>query len=260
MSRDYRWLSLWLDGVPGELAPRPALTSPTAVDVAVIGAGYTGLWTAYYLKKADPSLRIAVLEKEIAGFGASGRNGGWCSSFFAASPGTIADEFGRDAAIAMQRAMFATVDEVGRVVADEGIDARYHKGGALTLATSSAQLPPPARRDRPRARVGLRRGRLRVPHGGRQTVAAHQGRGLPGRDVLAALRLRRPGAPGARPGRRGRTARRDHLRAHAGARSDAPRGAHARRRGHRRRRRERPRRLRDHAARSRARPGARCTP
>ncbi|HUK78769.1 MAG TPA: FAD-dependent oxidoreductase [Thermoleophilia bacterium] len=140
MTRDYRTLSLWLDGVPGALTPRPPLMGPTEVDVAVVGAGYTGLWAAYYLKKADPALRVVVLEKEIAGFGASGRNGGWCSSYFAASPGTIADEFGREAAIAMQRAMFETVDEVGRVVADEGIDARYHKGGALTLATSEAQL------------------------------------------------------------------------------------------------------------------------
>jgi glycine/D-amino acid oxidase-like deaminating enzyme len=140
MTRDYHAYSLWLDGVPGELAPRPALSGTAEVDVAVLGAGYTGLWTAYYLKKADPALRIAIVEKEIAGFGASGRNGGWCSSYFAASPGTIAREFGRDAAIAMQRAMFATVDEVGRVVATEGIDARYHKGGALTLATSAAQL------------------------------------------------------------------------------------------------------------------------
>ncbi len=141
MSKDYRRYSLWLDGVPGDLAPRSALSGSTAVDVAIVGAGYTGLWTAYYLKKADPALRIAVLEKDIAGFGASGRNGGWCSSFFAASPGTIAAEFGREAAIAMQRAMFATVDEVGRVVADEGIDARFHKGGVLTLATAEAQLP-----------------------------------------------------------------------------------------------------------------------
>ena len=141
MTKDYRAYSMWLDGVPGELAPRPALSGSVEVDVAIVGGGYTGLWTAYYLKKADPSLRVAIVEKEIAGFGASGRNGGWCSSFFAASPGTIADEFGREAAIAMQRAMFATVDEVGRVVADEGIDARYHKGGTLTLATSEAQIP-----------------------------------------------------------------------------------------------------------------------
>ena len=138
--KDYRSFSMWLDGLPGELAPRPSLTGPTEVDVAIVGAGYTGLWTAYYLRQADPSLRVAVLEKEIAGFGASGRNGGWCSSYFAASPGTIAEAFGRDAAIAMQRAMFDTVDEVGRVVAAEGIDARFHKGGALTLATSPTQL------------------------------------------------------------------------------------------------------------------------
>jgi glycine/D-amino acid oxidase-like deaminating enzyme len=138
--RDYRCCSLWFDGLPGDLTPRPPLLDSTEVDVAIVGAGYTGLWTAYYLKKADPSLRVAVVEKEIAGFGASGRNGGWCSAYFAASPGTIAAEFGHDAAIAMQRAMFATVDEVGRVIADEGIDARWHKGGALTLATSAPQL------------------------------------------------------------------------------------------------------------------------
>ena len=82
---DYRSRSLWLDGVPGELEPRPALPGPLDVDVAIVGAGFTGLWTAYYLKKADPHLRVAVLEREIAGFGASGRNGGWCSSFFAGS-------------------------------------------------------------------------------------------------------------------------------------------------------------------------------
>jgi len=95
VSKDYRSFSMWLDGLPGELSPRPALSGSVEVDVAIVGGGYTGLWTAYYLKKADPSLRIAIVEKEIAGFGASGRNGGWCSSFFAASPGTIAAEFGR---------------------------------------------------------------------------------------------------------------------------------------------------------------------
>ena len=70
-----------------ELVPRPALAGDTDVDVAIVGAGYTGLWTAYYLAVADPSLRIAVLESEIAGFGASGRNGGWCSALLPAVPG-----------------------------------------------------------------------------------------------------------------------------------------------------------------------------
>ena len=216
MSKDYRSFSMWLDGVPGELSPRPALSGSAEVDVAILGGGYTGLWTAYYLKKADPSLRIAILEKEIVGFGASGRNGGWCSSFFAASPGTIAAEFGRDAAIAMQRAMFATVDEVGRVIADEGIDGRFHKGGVLTLATSPAQL------GRLQDEIDSERewgfGADDYAYlGAAETRAAHQGRRLPGGDVLAALRLGRPGAPGARSGRDRREAGRDDLRADAGA-------------------------------------------
>ena len=82
---DYRSRSMWLDGVPGELAPRPSLAGPIDLDVAVVGAGYTGLWTAYYLQRADPKLRVAVLDKEIAGFGASGRNGGWCHTTFPGS-------------------------------------------------------------------------------------------------------------------------------------------------------------------------------
>ncbi|HQJ97841.1 MAG TPA: FAD-dependent oxidoreductase [Thermoleophilia bacterium] len=137
---DYRSRSMWLDGVPGELAPRDPLPGPIDVDVAVVGAGLTGLWTAYYLKKADPHLRIAVLEREIAGFGASGRNGGWCSSFFAGSRERTAKTHGRAAAIAMQKAMFETVDEVGRVVDEEGIDARFHKGGVLVQASTAPQL------------------------------------------------------------------------------------------------------------------------
>ena len=137
--QDYRSCSFWLDDLPGELAARSSLDGPIDVDVAIVGAGYTGLWTAYYLKRADPHLRVAVLEKEIAGFGASGRNGGWVSPFFATPLTRLAESHGREAAIAMQRAMFDTVDEVGRVVEAEGIDARFHKGGSLWLSTSPGQ-------------------------------------------------------------------------------------------------------------------------
>jgi glycine/D-amino acid oxidase-like deaminating enzyme len=136
----YRRLSLWLDDVGDELHPRPALGGDLDVDVAIVGAGYTGLWAAYYLLRADPHLRVALLEKEITGFGASGRNGGWCSALFAAPHGKIAKRYGRAAAIAMQKAMFETVDEVGRVVESERIEADFHKGGTLTLVTSPTQL------------------------------------------------------------------------------------------------------------------------
>ncbi|HYN19218.1 MAG TPA: FAD-dependent oxidoreductase, partial [Actinomycetes bacterium] len=137
----YRSRSLWLDGLEGDpLVPRPPLPGPLDVDVAIVGAGYTGLWTAYYLRRADPGLRIAVLEREVAGFGASGRNGGWCSAFVAMDREQVASKAGRGAAIALQRAMFDTVDEVGRVAGREGIDCHYVKGGALQVAASPVQL------------------------------------------------------------------------------------------------------------------------
>jgi glycine/D-amino acid oxidase-like deaminating enzyme len=138
--RDPRSISMWMDTVDGDLTTRPPLGGDIDVDVAIVGAGYTGLWTAYYLKKADPSLRIAIIEKEFAGFGASGRNGGWCSALFAASHDKIAKASGRDAAVSMQRAMFDTVDEVGRVIEAEGIDAQFEKAGTVVFATSPGQL------------------------------------------------------------------------------------------------------------------------
>jgi glycine/D-amino acid oxidase-like deaminating enzyme len=132
-------LGLWLDSM-GDLEPRPSLSEDVDCDVAIVGAGYTGLWTAYYLLKARPDLRVVLLEREFAGFGASGRNGGWCSALFAASLGTIAKRYGRDRAIALQKEMFSTVDEVGRALDEERIDAHFHKGGTLTLVTAPTQL------------------------------------------------------------------------------------------------------------------------
>jgi glycine/D-amino acid oxidase-like deaminating enzyme len=138
----YRGLSLWWDTLPGPMAGamRPALDTDVDADVAIVGAGYTGLWTAYYLAKADPSLRVVVVERETAGFGASGRNGGWCSALFPASWDKIARGSSRDAAVRLQRAMFDTVDETGRVVAAEGIDVHWAKGGTLGMARTPLQL------------------------------------------------------------------------------------------------------------------------
>src|SRR5580704_17241413 len=111
----YRSLSFWHDTVPCTLAASDPLSGDSEADVVIVGAGFTGLWTAYYLAQRDPALRIVVCEREIAGFGASGRNGGWCSALFPASLGKLARLARRDAAVAMYRAMQATVDEVGRV-------------------------------------------------------------------------------------------------------------------------------------------------
>jgi glycine/D-amino acid oxidase-like deaminating enzyme len=137
---DLRSVSLWWDSLGDPAHPRPPLAGDLDVDVAIVGAGFTGLWTAYYLTKADPTLRIAIVEAHQAGFGASGRNGGWCSALFPASLERIARTSSRESAVAMQRAMHDTVDEVGRVAADEGIDIGWAKGGTLGLARSPVQL------------------------------------------------------------------------------------------------------------------------
>ena len=135
-----RPLSLWHDTLPDgdDLTPRAPLPGDRDTDVAIVGAGFTGLWTALYLRRLDPSLRVTLVEAEVAGFGASGRNGGWCSALLPMGLSSMADSGGRDAAIAMQQAMFATVDEVGRAAAEEGIDCHYAKGGYLHLATNPA--------------------------------------------------------------------------------------------------------------------------
>jgi glycine/D-amino acid oxidase-like deaminating enzyme len=135
-----RDLSLWWDGLPGPFPSRSALQRDTDVDVAVVGAGYTGLWTACYLLQAAPRTRVAVLEKEVAGFGASGRNGGWCSALFSASDSRVVREHGADAARAMRRAMNETVDEVGRTAALIGIDCGFAKGGTIVAARNRAQV------------------------------------------------------------------------------------------------------------------------
>ncbi len=120
-------------------APRGALPGDRQYDVAIVGAGYTGLWTAYYLKKDQPDLRIAVLESEFAGFGASGRNGGWLS---AEPPGQLrryAAAHGWPAARDLQHHMFTAVDEVVGVCTAEGIDADILKSGVFHVATNAAQ-------------------------------------------------------------------------------------------------------------------------
>jgi glycine/D-amino acid oxidase-like deaminating enzyme len=140
---DYRTRSLWLDDVATSgdaLEQRPSLPGARDADVAIVGAGYTGLWTAFYLLQRDPTLRIVLVEKEIAGFGASGRNGGWCSALFPASMEKIAAASSRDAALALRRAMRNSVDEVGAMATQHGIECGYTKGGTLSLIRSRAQV------------------------------------------------------------------------------------------------------------------------
>ena len=131
--------SLWFDQVPYR-DPLDPLDGDAQADVVVVGAGLTGLWTAYYLLEADPSLDVLIVEAELAGFGASGRNGGWCSALLPLSGDELARQHGHDAAAAMRAAMRDTVVEVGGVAAAEQIDCGFAFGGTVTLARNGPQL------------------------------------------------------------------------------------------------------------------------
>lgn len=133
--------SLWDATNPlASASRRPGLDADLSADVAIVGGGFTGLWTARYLADLDPSRSIVVIEAERCGFGASGRNGGWCSALFPTSDDALARRFSVGAAAAMRAAMRDAVDEVGRATAADGIDCGFAKGGTLTLATNEAQL------------------------------------------------------------------------------------------------------------------------
>jgi glycine/D-amino acid oxidase-like deaminating enzyme len=132
-------VSFWYDEI-GLPTPRPPLDGPTSVDVCIVGGGFTGLWTAYYLKRAEPSLRVLVVEQRFAGYGASGRNGGWLFGGIAGSRRRYAQTHGRQAVVDLQHAMNDTVDEVIAVAEREGIEADIAKGGVLEVAYTPAQL------------------------------------------------------------------------------------------------------------------------
>lgn len=130
---DWRNVSLWMDQLDESLAPRAALLDDLQVDVAIIGAGYTGLWTAYYLKRQAPQLRIVILEAETAGFGASGRNGGWLMGNLLGED-RLLGELPHAERLAGYRLLHGIPDEVAGVLQREGIDCDYRKGGVLYCA------------------------------------------------------------------------------------------------------------------------------
>lgn len=132
-------VSYWYSeiGLPQYRNPLPG---DEQADVCIVGGGFTGLWTAYYLMREQPDLRIVILEKEFAGFGASGRNGGWLSSELAGSRDRYAATHGRQGVADLMRAMRLAVDEVIDVAAAENIDAEIVKDGLLHVARNRAQL------------------------------------------------------------------------------------------------------------------------
>jgi glycine/D-amino acid oxidase-like deaminating enzyme len=133
-------LGYWWRSLGGPPPRRASLPGRLEADVAIVGAGFTGLWTAYYLARANPSLRIVVLEREFAGFGASGRNGGWVMGSFSGPARAYEKNGGRERMLALRHAMFETVNEVERFLAEHHVEADYSKSGRLTVAMNEPQL------------------------------------------------------------------------------------------------------------------------
>lgn len=133
-------VSFWYADIGLPATRRPPLGGDTAVDVCIIGAGYSGLWSAYYLKQANPALNVLICEKEFAGFGASGRNGGWLTGGFAWNHETYLAQSTEAQVRAMVQKMNGTVDEVIRVTDAEGIKADILRTDEIMVAVTPAQL------------------------------------------------------------------------------------------------------------------------
>ncbi len=140
-TRNYRQTSYWLESAGDDLTPRSKVSGDVTVDVAILGGGFSGLWTAYYLLRNNPDLDIVIVEKDICGYGASGRNGGWCSPRFPIDPPALEQRVGRDRTRQTILALHDTVDEIGRVCEAEGIDAHFRARGLLNIARGAAQMP-----------------------------------------------------------------------------------------------------------------------
>lgn len=137
---DYRKRSFWLEALPEPIHPNTALTGSQTADVVIMGGGYTGLSTGYHLKKLNPKLEVRLLEADVCGYGASGRNGGFSMTLFGLTKGITAFRFNDEKARAAQLYMEEAVDYLHDFIAAHGIDCDYEQSGYLLVGTSPAQV------------------------------------------------------------------------------------------------------------------------
>lgn len=130
--------SLWLEEIASELTPLPSLQGQHSVDVAIVGGGFVGLWTALQILEHDPDCKVAIIERDICGGGASGRNGGFVMSWWP-KISSLSAQCGRGEAVRLARASAAAIGEIEEFCKVHEIDAHFRRAGWLWTATSNAQ-------------------------------------------------------------------------------------------------------------------------
>ena len=126
---DYRAKSFWLEQASANYIENPPLEGTARADVVIIGGGFTGVSTAYHLKKTQPGLRVMLLESDVIGYGASGRNGGFAMTLFGLTLGITALRFGKQRAREAHAYMKRAVTHVGDLVRDNQINCDYEYNG-----------------------------------------------------------------------------------------------------------------------------------
>ncbi len=131
--------SLWWSTLPEPVVARRSLDRHLDVDVAIVGGGFTGLWTARELLRRDPTLVVCIVEGSVCGFGASGRNGGWASALYPLSDSAVIARHGREALTDLRAHLRRSVVALGETLSEDGIDAHYVRGGTMVFARSELQ-------------------------------------------------------------------------------------------------------------------------
>ncbi len=137
---DYRSKSWWLESLPEAITPNPALTGRETADVAVIGGGYTGLSAGYHLKQINPNIAVRIIESDVCGYGASGRNGGFSMTLFGLTKGITQIRFNDQKARAAHVYMENAVDYLHEVITRNNIECQYERSGYLLVGTSPGQV------------------------------------------------------------------------------------------------------------------------
>jgi len=130
--------SLWLEEISSELTPLPSLEGNHVADVAIVGGGFVGLWTALQIVELDPECKVVIIERDICGGGASGRNGGFVMSWWP-KISSLSAQCGKDEAVRLARASVAAIGEIERFCIEHNIDAHFRRAGWLWTATTNAQ-------------------------------------------------------------------------------------------------------------------------